>query len=210
MRNEHRKKDFGNNRTHPGYAAFQRETDSRYLTLVESTANFNIPKVQHCSHYVDQIRLFSSLVGYNGSINENCNIVFCKTPYRSSNTVREYVQQILQTTSRREAFNIQRLNYEAWQSRRAQMGKQAKDHKGIDSPAGSKNNASDRYYVRSSPATVPTFIPDLPLPPPADTVLGSPQHLWGENRIRTCADLLQRIPDTQKECLYDAVHCLPC
>jgi len=169
--------------------------------MLESTAHFNMPKVYHCSHYVDQIRLFGSLVGYNSSFSENCHIVFCKSPYRSSNKVREYVRQILQTTSRREAFGIQRLNYDTWQSTRAQKGKQAKEHNGINSPAGSKNDPSDRYCVKSSPATVPTFIPDVPSPPPADTVLGSPQHMWGENRIRTFADLLQRIPDTEKECL---------
>jgi len=125
--------------------------------MLESSAHFNIPKVHHWSHYVDHFRLFGSLVGYNRSITENCHMVLCKSPYRSSNMVWEYIQQILHTTSWREGFSIQRLNYDAWQSRRAQKGKQAKDHNGIDSPAGSNNDAPDRYCVRSSPAIVPTL-----------------------------------------------------
>jgi hypothetical protein len=151
-RNERRKKDFGNNPKHRGYAAFQRQTDAEYLTMLETSAHFNIPKVHHCGHYVDQVRLFGSLVGYNSSITENCHIVFCKNPYRSSNKVGEYVRQILQTTSRRESFAIQRLNYDTWQRRRSA------NHNGADSSsnaAKSRNGAPDRDHARSNPTTVP-------------------------------------------------------
>jgi hypothetical protein len=188
-------------------------------------------KLHHCGHYMDQVRLFGSLTGYNSSITENCHIVFCKNPYHKSNKVGEFVVRILANISRREAFSVRQLNYDAWkcscaltktpgneavrarlltlqreQSRAAFLdGCRKSQTEGDASVSSRPDGVLDLEGDNENEPIVPGSVPTLPSAQPKDKELKSIQNFKGQHMIRLLRDLLLNIPSGLHELLYDAV-----
>lgn len=81
--------------------------------------HFNIPKLHSMLHYINSIRLFGSLDGFNTEHPERLHIDYAKRGYRASNK-RDYLIQMTQWLQRQEAINI-RTAYLKWLQVYAEM-----------------------------------------------------------------------------------------
>lgn len=66
--------------------------------------HFNIPKVHSLEHYVDAIKRFGSLDGYNTESPERLHIDYAKDAYRATNK-RDYIIQMVTWLRRQEAID---------------------------------------------------------------------------------------------------------
>ncbi|KAH9831721.1 Zn-finger domain-containing protein [Rhodofomes roseus] len=84
------------------------------LLELEIREHFNIPKLHMLTHYVNAIRLFGALDGFNTELPERLHINYAKEAYRASNR-RDYEEQMTVWLRRQEAV-YRRSMYLTWRS----------------------------------------------------------------------------------------------
>ncbi|KAH7920044.1 hypothetical protein BV22DRAFT_1107884 [Leucogyrophana mollusca] len=119
------------------------------LVELEIRRHFRIPKLHQIEHYVNAIRLFGALDGFNSELPERLHIDFAKEAYRASNK-RDYEEQMTLWLQRQESAFLQ-SSYLVWLERNSSANMVAE---------GSYNSDSDNEEDLLEPLEHP-----IPAPP---------------------------------------------